>query len=582
MEAGFGVHRQILTALVTVSLALGTPLHAFAQAETPDDDSLIELGDEFLDWASINQPTTPFAATRPARPAGWQPDWSRTALQSRQRELLQFQSRMKSIDGGLVSISDRIDASVLAAKMARINWELEVLGSPGRDPGFALIQSLGSVFDILVVHPLPDESQLAEIIIRLKRFPSIINATKLELNSAVPELADAAIARIGDVDSNMDQLESALVEIAPDNLQNELADGIRAARQALSSYKDWLILSQPRFDGAESIGEQKLRWYLGHVAMIPRSVDDILAESRLVMARVGAKLALEQHQRAQAPVAAPLDNVQRLILMMDISQSELNAYLETKNLVSDTAAQSGLQFSPLPRSLESLVYAGELVAFSHGEAPGNRFLRGIEDSGGFLERAAWSDPRLLLGWESSPGRNAQFLTASGHDRELRRHAIYEAQSAGIATYFHEQLLQSGLYSFKPASHELAQKFIAYQAALAQADIRIALGDLDFEGAVEFLGEVTNQDESQRQSDVHGLLSNPGSATAAFAVYGQIVRFLADASRIEGEDFSIRSFNDRLLLNAHVPITFQRWELLGNEEELEDLVEQRGRPATVPQ
>ena len=186
----------------------------------------------------------------------------------------------------------------------------------------------------MIEDPEPNEAVIEEIILRLKRFPAIINAAKLGLDESVGLLADAAVERIGDVDAKITALETALGPHVPANLGEEFELGTRAARQSLTSYKDWLTVSRGRFSATPSIGEHRLRWYLGHVALIPRSPDAIVVETELVLAQTGAQQALDRQRFAQTSEGSPLDALPRLLQMLEINRSELQTYLGSTGLLT--------------------------------------------------------------------------------------------------------------------------------------------------------------------------------------------------------------------------------------------------------
>jgi uncharacterized protein (DUF885 family) len=57
-------------------------------------------------------------------------------------------------------------------------------------------------------------------------------------------------------------------------------------------------------------------------------------------------------------------------------------------------------------------------------------------------------------------------------------------------------------------------------------------------------------------------SYPGQAISYQIGKTQIMNFLAEARRRQGDKFDLQAFHDFLWLNGNVPITLQRWELLG--------------------
>ena len=63
-------------------------------------------------------------------------------------------------------------------------------------------------------------------------------------------------------------------------------------------------------------------------------------------------------------------------------------------------------------------------------------------------------------------------------------------------------------------------------------------------------------------------SSPGQAISYQIGKTQIMRFLAEARRQQGEKFDLQAFHDFLWMNGNVPIALQRWEYLGLKDDLE--------------
>lgn len=576
--------KQHLPGLILAIIVGFFPALAVAQNQgSSTNRELAALANEFETWRAINQPVTPSAILRINRPADWNSDWTQSALVQRKSEYRQLQSRQKSLNTLGYTTADRVDQVLLGAAMERIHWQLEILGIPRRNPGFYIEQTLGSVYEILIETPEPDQSRMEALTERLLLFPTLFNTAKLMLDHTVPELAQAAVERLGDTDQTVDLLEESLTPFLVAELEEDFALGLRAARQSLASYKDWLTASLPRFTESPAIGEPRLRWYLGHVSMIPRSPEAILVETEMTMARIGAQLALNKQLASQSVSNSPYDNVSRLVQISGIIQGEISNYMQLNALASPDENSPGFELLILPQTVNAIRSHGEpqWVSIS-GNRAGYRFLVPEQGSADLLESSAWTDPRLLLTWYGYPGLQRQVSRASDHPREIRRQASGETLSNGLSLYFHEQLTESGLYSLKPASFQLALEIIELKAVLAHTDIRLARGEWSAKDAVRFIIETLERPASDALNDVWRLIARPGAASAEFAAYQQAVRFVSDALRQMGEEFSLQEFNDRLLLNAHVPIALQRWEYLDIDDELEQLIELRGRPATVPE
>jgi uncharacterized protein (DUF885 family) len=62
-------------------------------------------------------------------------------------------------------------------------------------------------------------------------------------------------------------------------------------------------------------------------------------------------------------------------------------------------------------------------------------------------------------------------------------------------------------------------------------------------------------------------SLPGQAISYQIGKLQIVKLLAEARRILASSFSLRTFHDYVWKNGNIPISLQRWEYLGLDDEI---------------
>ena len=116
----------------------------------------------------------------------------------------------------------------------------------------------------------------------------------------------------------------------------------------------------------------------------------------------------------------------------------------------------------------------------------------------------------------------------------------------------------------------------------EVDIRLALGDFTIEQAGDYLARTVPMDRETAVEEAVFFAFNPGQAITYQVGKLQILRFLADARRQLGEDFSLREFHDFLMENGNVPIALQRWELLGDKSAVYRLDALGEPPATVPE
>jgi uncharacterized protein (DUF885 family) len=76
------------------------------------------------------------------------------------------------------------------------------------------------------------------------------------------------------------------------------------------------------------------------------------------------------------------------------------------------------------------------------------------------------------------------------------------------------------------------------------------------------------DSATSLDEASSFATAPGQAISYQIGKSQIINFLAEARRQQGEEFSLRAFHDYLWLNGNVPFVLQRWEYLGRKDDVE--------------
>src|SRR3984893_3413385 len=94
----------ILTLLVFLSV---TPLFA---AEPLDD-----LAKDFWSWRAVEQPLSTDDIPRLERPPTWTPDWSPEAVKRYRMQLVEFETRWKSIDTSSSPVTRQVDYPLMGS-----------------------------------------------------------------------------------------------------------------------------------------------------------------------------------------------------------------------------------------------------------------------------------------------------------------------------------------------------------------------------------------------------------------------------------------------------------------------------------
>ncbi|HLF31798.1 MAG TPA: hypothetical protein VI566_12320, partial [Xanthomonadales bacterium] len=126
-------------------------------AQTSDalvlNPGLQELAARFFEWRRVQQPISGDDIPRVERPVGWLPAFSPEDLAIYRTRYRAFLDQLSALDHSGFSRADEVDALLLAAAIQRVGWELDVLRGPNRNSLFYLDQTLGSVFELLVLAP---------------------------------------------------------------------------------------------------------------------------------------------------------------------------------------------------------------------------------------------------------------------------------------------------------------------------------------------------------------------------------------------------------------------------------------------
>ena len=583
---------RILTITLLICLgSLPAGVLAAVEQESPEADAapagmaeVQALAAAFFDWRRTQQPVTGDDIPRVERPDGWVPDFSPTALEGYRRQYRQYLRAVDALDTRGWDVTARVDARLLRAAIQRVHWELEVLEAPRRDPNFYVQQTLGSVFELLIVSSPMDEARARNIVLCLERIPATLEAARANLDRPVRPFAAAAIESLTDIDNRLQRMNDALAETFPPALRGRLDTAVADATTALRAYAAWLKSGLESMQTAFALGPVAYQWFLSNVALIPLGPNELLAQGKQARNRAVAWETLQQNRNRDLPPLDLFETADRQISSAAVNEREIRAFLESRNLMTVPNWLMHYRFCPLPARLEPLAFLGvndDLTSETRLDEDACRYIREPSASLPYFALSAARDPRPLIIHEGIPGHYFQLALSWSHPDPIRRRYIDSSANEGIALYVEELLLQAGLFDFSPQSREMIYNFMRLRALRVEVDIRLAVGDFTIEQAADYLARSVPMDRASALEEAVFFASTPGQAISYQIGKLQIIRFLADAKLARGNDFSIRDFHDYLMGNGNVPIALQRWEYLGDDSDILHVDALGGRPVTVP-
>ena len=261
-------------------------------------EQLEELSADFWSWRARTQPRLRDDIPRLDRPPGWIPDFSAAAVKAQREQRDTFARRLATLT--LSSPADRVDARLLRSALARVSWELDTVCAWERQPRFYTDQTLGPVFDLLVV-PGVDHNRVAAVLAVLDAVgPGLAVARANLAGRAYAEFADLAAGELDGIESALSGLPAMLARVAPRHA-GALHLSVGAAALELASYRDWLREQLPTLPPARPVGEQAFSWFLTEVACIPLSSTEIEAIGHREHDRATVLEILERRRDAAVP-----------------------------------------------------------------------------------------------------------------------------------------------------------------------------------------------------------------------------------------------------------------------------------------
>ncbi len=545
------------------------------------------LGSEFWTWRAAQQPRSHDDIPRIDRPTGWTPQWSQRSVEEHRERLADFERRFAE----LPPIDDRaelVDRRLLRSAFARVHWEMDVLRQWQTQPRFYVDQTIGVVFDLLTV-PDPDGARLEQVAAALESTAGILADARANLaGHAVAPYAELAIAELAAVEEQLPAMAAGLVRLpSAGGLQTRLQAAATDAAEELVAYREWLRDQLPGMLPRRPIGPEVFQWFLTEVAVMPFTPAEILQIGRLELDRAVTLETLERNRNRGAGLGGEMAETTAPLTAREQSEAEGEAELAVRRfyvergLLSQPDTLRHYTNRPLPDYLAAIRWLGvtdDLTGPDRVDEDGVSYVPTFTGEVPYFYAANQQDPRAGIVHE---GAHYQQLALSWrHPRPLRRHYYDSGSNEGIAFYNEELMLAAGLFEDAPRSREIMYNFMRLRALRVEVDVRLAIGDLDIDGAAAYLRDVVPMDAETAHEEAAFFAAYPGQAMTYQIGKTQILRLFADAARAAGPDFDVQGFHDRLWVEGNVPLALQRWELLGDESDLRRVDELR--PAVTPE
>jgi uncharacterized protein DUF885 len=287
-------------------------------------------------------------------------------------------------------------------------------------------------------------------------------------------------------------------------------------------------------------------------------------------ARAVSSQTYEEHRNLGVPPLPIFKGEAEQIAHAEKDELAIRRYMEDKDILSVPAWMQHYRLAHMPPYLAS-IQLGETDDFtgpSRLKDDCYRYINPPSPNLGYFALATAKDTRPDMVHEGVPGHYFQLALSWAHPDPIRRHYYDSAANEGIGFYAEEMLQEAGLFDNSPRSREIIDNMVRLRALRVEVDVKLALGQFTIAQGAEYLQKTVPMDSHTAHAEAAFFASAPGQAISYQIGKTQIMRFLAEARRQQGDKFALQGLHDFLWLNGNVPIVLQRWEYLGMKDDLE--------------
>jgi hypothetical protein len=536
-----------------------------------DVEQFYQLARDFWQWRAFYQPTSSDDIPRIERPEGWEPDWSLASVEKQRQALGDFEGRWQGFTVSEWTIPQQVDYRLIGSAIARVYWELDVLGSWQRNPRFYVYQTLGAIFEELLMNKPFDEKRSAEIVRRFARIPKLLEDGKANLEAtAVRPFAVATLEILQDLRPRLTKVAQEIQPLLAQVSAEQIIAASEEAILALESFRDWLEERLPQMAPDAAVGRENYSYFLKNVALMPFTPEQLTAMGRQEWERSIAFEAFAKERTKGVPELPLFESQAEEIGGEELAEIKIRQFLEERNILTVPDWMQHYINLPMPAYIEPLAGLGvvdDLTSPTRLHENGLRYIPQPSMELGYFELSAALDPRPLIVHEGVPGHYFQMTLSWAHENEVRRYYYDSGANEGIGFYAEEMMLQMGLFDDSPRTREIICNFMRLRALRVEVDVKLALGEFTIDKATEYLQTKTPMDYETARSEAVFFASLPGQAITYQIGKLQIVKFLADARQQMGDEFNLRAFHDYVWKNGNNPIALLRWEYLGLDDEI---------------
>ncbi len=495
------------------------------------------------------------------------PDYTAATFKKRQPRFKELQSQLKAIDTTNWPINEQVDWMVIWAEMNGYDFNYRILQPWVRDPAY--YKMVWTDRSDVPAHEGPTNHGTTEL--WTYEFPLSVSErerllTDLKKIAPLNEQAqhnltgnarDLWVTGIRDI-KNQSIVLGELKKQASIKADKEIISVIDQAIASTDDFVTWLENEASSKTGPSGIGKENYTWYLQNVHLVPLTWEEEVMILKRELARAWSTLKLEEHRNRDLPELVDASSPEAYTKMADDAAKSLLNFLEKEHIVTVKP-----YFDPALRE-----HLGEYIP---------------KEKRNFFSIGEHYDPRPLYSHFYHWFELAR-MDNEPNKSEIRKgpvlYNIYDSRNEGTATAVEEMFMHAGLYDDSPRSREIVYIMIAQRAARGLGSLYAHANEMTMEEAGGIHSEYTPRGWMKTEKELlifeqHLYLRQPGYGTSYITGKYLLEQAMADYAKLKeskNEPFLLKDFFDTLNSAGNIPIALVNWEMTGNKNGLNVIIE----------
>ena len=509
----------------------------------------------------------------------------------------EYLQRLAKIDRDKLSRANQVDHALLKHDLEANLWRMERLRQWAWDPvGYTQLAG-NSIYNLMAREFAPLEERLRHVSDRLGEFPRLFEQIRFALDvQRVPKIhAETAVKQNLGVLSILDNMVKPHLDELPEAERKRLEGAIETAAKAVHQHQKWLedeLLPGAKGDfrlGAE-LYDEKLAFTL-HTPLgreqIRKRADRFLRQTRDEMYELAQGIYKRQYpftlfpddpteEYKQAIIRACLElayrempDADRIVEEAKRSLAVATEFVRRKDLV--TVPSDPLDIIVMPEFQRGVALAycdspgpldvGQKTFYAVAPLPEDWTDKQVRS---FLREYNLRSLHNLTVHEAMPGHYLQLVHSNRYPGKLRALLSSGVFIEGWAVYSELMMCRQGFLDDDPLMRLVVLKWYLRDVTNAIIDQSIHAGDMTRDECMQLLIEDAFQEEREAAGKWVRAQLTSAQLSTYFVGLLEVTALRREAEQLQGEEFNLKTYHDRLLSFGSPAVQYVRALLFDRE------------------